>query len=347
MILKTLVASAISMATAAGVVWFGTAPTNDASEHPHTTPHVKQDVKSELEERRVEMSSERVEETLVDRRADAPPAAGTRADSAQDKPSVRWIDQYIRRSKDKAEGDPLEKDSDTPAPDKVDTERRHAEARDEARVRIAVKDDMPPTMQRKMELTERLDELSRKSDARKVLEEDYEIETEDGKRRIVKKRYVIDGDDLESSDMRRRSDQMFEDLLGNLRESADRDVVLDGKMLEGKNIPEDMRVFEKPKPEALLDAVDAIESEGLKDQALYSITLYALRHDRFEEADAAVKRIAADDLRGTAISRVAIRLAETGKVDAALEAIEAIEDEELRDIVRVQMIEAVTRPLER
>ena len=110
-------------------------------------------------------------------------------------------------------------------------------------------------------------------------------------------------------------------------------------------MPGDLRWYRKAKPEELLDAAENIEDEDLRDQALFAILTYSLRFDDFDAARSAIEEMQDGTLSDNAQGRLAIRYAETGEIETALDAIGELEDEELRDIIRVQMIETLTAPV--
>lgn len=109
---------------------------------------------------------------------------------------------------------------------------------------------------------------------------------------------------------------------------------------------------EKPKTrnEALsrlgtaMNQVENIETPELKDRAYMAIVDYAVMHKYYGRAKQALGKIRQTELRDTARSRVAIALAKAGKSDAAFEMVEAVEVEELRDVIRLQTIEAMIVP---
>lgn len=87
-----------------------------------------------------------------------------------------------------------------------------------------------------------------------------------------------------------------------------------------------------------------IQRAELRDQAYFEITEYALSEGRFESARAAHDLIDQDELAYTAKSRIAVAHAHNGEPTKAFKTIGEVEDEELRDFMRLQVIEALIAP---
>ena len=114
--------------------------------------------------------------------------------------------------------------------------------------------------------------------------------------------------------------------------------------LPGPDTP--LRTYVKAAPSELLETTETIGDDDLRDQALYAVTTYALRFDEFSTAREAVSRIESTELADTAMSKIAVRHGELGDIGKALDVIEGLENEELRDIIRVRLVETLTTPLE-
>jgi len=84
-----------------------------------------------------------------------------------------------------------------------------------------------------------------------------------------------------------------------------------------------------------------IEQPDLKDRAYLDLADYATSKGLFEEAERAALKIGQVELRDTARSRIAMGLARYGYSDEAFALIEQVEVEELRDVMRLQVIEAL------
>jgi len=98
----------------------------------------------------------------------------------------------------------------------------------------------------------------------------------------------------------------------------------------------------------LLDTVFAqaeiIKAAELKDQAYLDIVTYAVTHKLYSASDKAMEKIGQVELRDTARSQIAISLAKDGNTTEAFALIDQVETEELRDIMRLQVIEAMILP---
>ena len=89
---------------------------------------------------------------------------------------------------------------------------------------------------------------------------------------------------------------------------------------------------------------DLINRPELKDQAVMDLIDFALANNLFAEAEGSVASIAQAELRDTARSRIANTYALQGQSDAAFQMIEQVEVEALRDVMRLQAIQALIAP---
>lgn len=92
---------------------------------------------------------------------------------------------------------------------------------------------------------------------------------------------------------------------------------------------------------AVFAEAEKIGQSDLRDRAYLDLTDYATSKGMFGEAEKAALKIQQVELRDTARSRIAMGLARFGKSDEAFELIEEVEIEELRDVMRLQVIEAL------
>lgn len=94
----------------------------------------------------------------------------------------------------------------------------------------------------------------------------------------------------------------------------------------------------------VMQEASLIQKIELRDQAYFEITEYALSEGRFKSARAAHDLIEQDELAYTAKSRIAVAHAHNGQPTKAFKTIGEVEDEELRDFMRLQVIEALIAP---
>lgn len=87
-----------------------------------------------------------------------------------------------------------------------------------------------------------------------------------------------------------------------------------------------------------------LTDQDMRDQANLDIVNYAVRHGLMEEATSAMSEISQIELRETARSRIAVALAKSGKTKEAFALVDKVEIEGLRDVMRLQVIEAITVP---
>lgn len=94
----------------------------------------------------------------------------------------------------------------------------------------------------------------------------------------------------------------------------------------------------------LMQQIKAIKSAELKDQAYLDIVNYATERGQFAAADKALALIVQPELRDTARGQMAVFLARSGQTDKAFKIIDQVEIESLRDVLRLQTIEAIVLP---
>lgn len=94
----------------------------------------------------------------------------------------------------------------------------------------------------------------------------------------------------------------------------------------------------------LLEQAENIDMPNLKDQAYVDIIDYALRSGMFLDAKGILEKINHTELRDTSRGQMAIALARAGQAAEAFELIDQVETDGLRDVLRLQVIEAITLP---
>ena len=360
MILKSLTATAVSMAAAAGAVWMGTAP---ADAHPHKT--LKPTETKEVSD------SKQVVDTMVKKKSASAESrvvvtAEAESQGTRDLPTKptkrqtddgdrRWLDKYLE-----AEAKPEKPMSDKPKTEKA----KPTYTLDPSDV--TERDDNPEAMR---DMEKRFEDMAKeklKKDGKTVIEEDVDvnIEIRDGETRIERIRktgsderrekivlpYEMSAAHADTTMARLRAGEKVANVIpkhlmempGKPMEPVPFDIDIE---MPTANAP--LRTFTKAEPGKLLEATKLIQDNELRDQALFSIVTYSLRFDDFDSADTALGKIDDDTLASNARARVAIRQAELGDIGTALKTIESIDDEELQDIIRVQMIETLTTPLEK
>jgi|GEM_PF-3986963 len=99
---------------------------------------------------------------------------------------------------------------------------------------------------------------------------------------------------------------------------------------------------------SLIDRVMAetlkISVPDLRDRAYLDIVSYALKNEDFRAASNALQKIEQVELRDTARNRIAITHALNNDADRAFAIIEELEVDALRDVIRLQVIEALITP---
>lgn len=160
----------------------------------------------------------------------------------------------------------------------------------------------------------------------------------------------VDVDDIESGDV----DSAVKDILKKDREAASENDRLE-KERESKNTP---RLEARPNIESPTDLeIESVYQTAmaetkdikiieLRDRAYLSLIDYTIRKKDFERSKAVISEISQPELRDTARSNIAVGLARLGQREAAFAILENVETQALADVLRLQVIEAMTAPTE-
>lgn len=96
--------------------------------------------------------------------------------------------------------------------------------------------------------------------------------------------------------------------------------------------------------DTVLDQTDTIEIVELKDRAYLSLIDYTIRNQAFDKSKAVVPLISQPELRDTARSNIAVGYARLGQRENAFDVLRDVEIDALSDVLRLQVIEAMTAP---
>jgi len=96
----------------------------------------------------------------------------------------------------------------------------------------------------------------------------------------------------------------------------------------------------------IMAQAEKIKMPELRDRAYLDLVSYSLDHDDYEVAAKALTKIEQVELRDTARNRIAVAHAKDGHTDEAFGILEDIEVDALRDVMRLQVIEAIIAPEE-
>lgn len=136
----------------------------------------------------------------------------------------------------------------------------------------------------------------------------------------------------------------------NTRSATDviRSVIRPPSRVKGSNKSDDVETDDvdiDENSDLLIDEVMAqaeqIKSPDLRDQAYLDIVDYAVKNQNFGAALVAMETLRQPQLRDTARSKIAVQYAKFGQTEKAFDLIEEVEIEELRDFMRLQVIEAL------
>lgn len=96
----------------------------------------------------------------------------------------------------------------------------------------------------------------------------------------------------------------------------------------------------------VMEQAEKIKMPELRDRAYLDLVSYGLDHGDYEVASTALKKIEQVELRDTARNRIAVTYAKDGNAAEAFGILDDLEVEALRDVMRLQVIEAMIAPEE-
>lgn len=96
--------------------------------------------------------------------------------------------------------------------------------------------------------------------------------------------------------------------------------------------------------ELILEQAEKISMPELRDRAYLDLVSYALEHEDKAAAKLALSKIEQVELRDTARNRMAVAFAKAGKAKKAFAILDELEVDALRDVMRLQVIEALIVP---
>lgn len=120
-----------------------------------------------------------------------------------------------------------------------------------------------------------------------------------------------------------------------------------GELTEIDTVPRSTAVLDAVNPSASLRILSVMEQaekmtqKDIKDRVYFDVVDYALSENLFTAAGSAMELITQPGLRDTARANIAVAFAKQGDADTAFEMIDAVEVDELRDVMRLQVIEAL------
>lgn len=96
----------------------------------------------------------------------------------------------------------------------------------------------------------------------------------------------------------------------------------------------------------VMEQAEKIEMPELRDRAYLDLVSYGLDHGDYSVATKALKKIEQVELRDTARNRIAVTYAKEGNAEEAFGILDDLEVDALRDVMRLQVIEAMIAPEE-
>lgn len=115
-----------------------------------------------------------------------------------------------------------------------------------------------------------------------------------------------------------------------------------GDVVPSLSTPKDVEFDDVYK--TVLKQTETLEITELRDRAYLGLINYIIRHEAYEKAPTVISKISQPELRDTARSNLAVGFARKGHRELAFEILEEVETRALQDVLRLQVIEAMTIP---
>lgn len=329
MIIKTMLLGLISAGAAGSVMYFGTLPNELEPVAPKTEETVKPlpSLRDSIQDKRVERgpvvdvdtpaTPKRTLRDIIAGDRAAPPAKDPTP--SQDATERKWLDKYLPGKN--RDSDDAAKKAESQIATKSDEEAQ-AEANTQA--------EAPVKVERTDTLQTPAPKPSQSADADDDAVQYFKIENGV----LVEVDGVVTTDSIEMLELPKVGPKLrpitvpdrpsLRDVLSDRTDPAARDQnsVITTVMKQAASIS---------KPE-------------LRDQAYFEIVDYALMQNDFTAAEEALSNIVQEDINYTAKSRIAVAFAQRGMAGMAFATIDSVDDAELRDFMRLQVIQALVSP---
>ena len=347
---KTLILGLISAGAAGAIVYYGTAPQGSDSLQADLNETVKAEEPVKMERKLIEPRLPTVRKAADDdgrkklaSGAELPkpsvektiPSKSDEEKAAPQK-ETRWLDQYLKKNKSENK-DRSSEDLKAQKDKEARTSSDSAVNSYTVNERAAIEDIEPEVMLEDAPEAKAPEVKAEVIDRRTFRIENGKLVEIDPSGDVIDKGDVIDEDDMA---------QMEE-----AQEASDRH---DKMMAEGKGkkalthkFTSDMTNMANdstPLLSTVMREAAEIKKPELRDQAYFEITEYALSEGRFDSARMAHDMIEQDELSYTAKSRIAVAYAQNGEPTKAFKVIGEVDEAELRDFMRLQVIEALIAP---
>jgi hypothetical protein len=361
---KTLILGLISAGAAGAIVYYGTAPQgSEATEsHPHfaeksekssaktsarksISPKLPTIRKADMDDGRQELSGK-----LPSEDDDAPETksvAETDENGADEAPKreTRWLDQYLKKNK----SDKVQEESknlraklyeDSESKETKDGGSDMASNSYTVVEKAAINDIEPDSMPPAKEIAQAgvTDPRTFRIENGKLVEIDP-TDTDDNAQMEEAQRT---SERVEAESKMHKSDHKGAHHKMDKPQRADRMTKKNYVRAEGDITT--MANDSTPLLATVMSEAAEINKSELRDQAYFEITEYALSEGRFDSARLAHDMIEQDELSYTAKSRIAVAYAQSGKPTKAFKVISEVNEPELRDFMRLQVIEALVAP---
>ncbi len=337
---KTLILGLISAGVAGTIVYYGTAPQgSEALEAPSAdSGSVETSIKKERDRIEPRLPTVRKAESEDGRKklassASLPKSAENmpvETTDAAPKQQTRWLDQYLKNNKsDTADNTASDMEAEELEPSKrtASDSAVNSYTVNEAAVISDVEPEVQPEANTNANVTDR--RTFRIENGKLV-----EINPDVGEAQAEEMAKMEDVH--EASEMPDKV--MAEDKSGKVKK------LVKARAHKSTDTDHQMANDTTPLLATVMKEAAAIEKPELRDQAYFEITEFALSEGRYDSARLAHDMIKQDELSYTAKSRIAVAYAQNGQPTKAFKVIGEVDEAELRDFMRLQVIEALIAP---
>jgi len=345
MLVKSLILGLILAGAAGTIVYYGTAPQGSVALETAASngAAVEKSVKKERDRIEPRLPTIRKAADTDERQklasAGGLPVADAEASAqaedmrpiemdAEPKKQTRWLDQYLKNNK----GAKTDKADEPEAEDAAnDGGSDMAVSRYTVTERAAIEDIEPEVMPEDVPSKMTKEDKKSVTDPRHFYIKDGKLVENDAADDVA------DPDDIAQMEEAQKTSEIHDKMM------AEHDAK---KPMEHKftNEVSSMANDTSPLLSTVMREAAQIKKPELRDQAYFEITEYALSEGRFDSARMAHDMITQDELSYTAKSRIAVAFAQNGQPTKAFKVIEEVNEAELRDFMRLQVIEALIAP---
>lgn len=376
MLAKSLIAGVLSAVTVGSVVYFGTNPVSQTPNQEETSPNVKM---AEVNNAEIVLTPTPQGDSLLDKK---PPTPEVAAETPALKPAPKkekWLDQYLKPSKKSKTADADKETADNEMADKEIVQSETAELETVETETAELETVETETVEIETAELETESHPSDETEKEKAVARKYqELEDTYGSGEVIAEPDVVG--DIEVVEPAQSIQEDIIDIPEGpqsvIEVEAKADLIPDPSVtdtLESNDIPVETKdaVHTHDQTEIIahdqggvhklgtvhkegsvydciydvvFEQIESIEAEDLKNQAYFILANSALEDRVHVIAKKAIANITVTEMKETARINLAVAYGRDGNHEAAFDLVNEVEQGEYRDILRLQVIEALLQP---